>query len=372
MTAAEFFGGRDVIGRTYPAYHPMRELLVTDSASYSTTNQSFQVVYEANEIQWLENAKKHIERVGKPNSMKVNDLSGYNSVLGEMRAFADLLKMSEFTVSSLGTGAKGPDFLLTKKDDGAKVYVEVFAYPPRPDNEEVIDEGRKEYFRDKNGGLNSIQARISVQDPFGFPKPGKAGESTTANAVSKICAIKFSEYQLDANSVSILYFDTQSLSFSYTMLEQCSPVLELNDTFTSGAIWLAYYGRKGFPILQNASDGYVLPENCVPMQHDGHFNQKSGSKLNAVIIGVANDPHQEGSKRLALLENSERPLPDSVRMALINSGCFDEQQSRCGLLVDLKKKLLADQERLFDAFNRFKSMHKECSFTDGYYLPTGG
>ena len=89
MTAAEFFGGRDVIGRTYPAYHPMRELLVTDSTSYSTTNQSFQVVYEANEIQWLENAKKHIERVGKPNSMKVNDLSGYNSVLGEMRAFAD-------------------------------------------------------------------------------------------------------------------------------------------------------------------------------------------------------------------------------------------------------------------------------------------
>ena len=94
------------------------------------------------------------------------------------------------------------------------------------------------------------------------------------------------------------------------------------------------------------------------MQHDGHFNQKSGSKLNAVIIGVANDPHQVGSKRLALLENSERPLPDSVRMALINSGCFDEQQSRCGLLVDLKKKLLTDQERLFDAFNRFKSMHK--------------
>ena len=361
MTAAEFFGGRCFIDKTYPANHPMRELLVTDSASYSTTNQSFQVVYEANEIQWLENAKKHIERVGKPSSMKVNDLSGYNSVLGEMRAFADLLKMSEFTVSSLGTGAKGLDFLLTKKDDGAKVYVEVFAYPPRPDNEVVIDEGRKEYFRDKNGGLNSIQTRISVQDPFGFPKLGKAGESTTANAVSKICAIKFSEYQLDANSVSILYFDTQSLSFSHTMLEQTSPVLQVNDTFTSGAIWLAYYGEKGFPILENAGRGHALPTTCVTMQHDGHFKQKVGSKLNAVIIGVENDPHKEDFKRLALLENAERPLPDSVRTALINSGYFDKQQSRYGTQLELQDKLRADQESLFYALKEFKSMQNSLS-----------
>jgi len=353
MTAAEFFGGRDAIDRTYPAHHPMRELLVADSI----TDKSFQIVYHANQIQWLENAKKCIDCIGKPNSIKVDDLSGYNSVLGEMRAFADLLKMSEFAVSSFGTGAKGPDFLLTKKDDGTKVYVEVFAYPPRPDNEIVIDEGKKEYFRDKNGGLHSMQTRISVQDPFGFPILGKAGESTTANAVSKICARKFTEYQLDAGSISILYFDTQSLAMSHTMLEQTSPVLEMNDTITSGAIWLAYYGEKGFPILENVGRGYASPTTCVTMQHDGHFKQKVGSKLNAVIISVANDPHKKDFKRLALLENAERPLPDFVRTALINSGCFDEQQSRYGSLMELKARLQADKDRLLEAYDKFQSMH---------------
>lgn len=352
MTAADFFGGRDVIDRTYPAYHPMRELLVTDSI----TNKSFQIVYNANQIQWLENAKKCIDRIGKPTSREVDDLSGYNSVLGEMRAFADLLKISEFAVSSFGTGAKGPDFLLTKKDDDAKVYVEVFAYPPRPDNEIVINQGKKEYFRDKTGGLCSMQTRISVQDPFGFPISGKAGESTTANAVSKICARKFSEYQFEADSISILYFDTQSLALSHAMLEQTSPVLEMHGAFTSGAIWLAYYGEKGFPILENAGRGYALPTTYVTMRHDGHFKQKAGSKLNAVIISVANDPRKKDFKRLALLENADRPLPDSIRTALINSGSFNRQQSRYGTQSELRDKLQADRIRLFDALKEYQSM----------------
>ena len=223
---------------------------------------SFQSVYDAGEIKWLETAKRRIDEKAMPTSMECNDLSSYSSVLGEMRAFADLLKMPEFEVSSFGTGAKGPDFLLTKKYDGSRVYVEVFTSPPRPDNEIVIKEGRKECFYDEKGVKYSIETTISVQEPFGFPKLGKPGESTTANAVSKICAIKHSEYQLDDNAESILYFDTQSLAMSFTMLEQSSSVLEFNGAFTSGAIWLAYYGEKGFPILENAGAGV---ENCSPV-----------------------------------------------------------------------------------------------------------
>lgn len=36
MTAAEYFGGRSFIDRTYPANHPMRELLVTSNPSTTT------------------------------------------------------------------------------------------------------------------------------------------------------------------------------------------------------------------------------------------------------------------------------------------------------------------------------------------------
>ena len=353
MNAAEFFGGREVIDNTYPAKHPMRELLIEDSV----TSLSFQSVYDAGEIKWLETAKRRIDEKAMPTSMECNDLSSYSSVLGEMRAFADLLKMPESEVSSFGTGAKGPDFLLTKKYDGSRVYVEVFTSPPRPDNEIVIKEGRKECFYDEKGVKYSIETTISVQEPFGFPKLGKPGESTTANAVSKICAIKHSEYQLDDNAESILYFDTQSLAMSFTMLEQSSSVLEFNGAFTSGAIWLAYYGEKGFPILENAGAGYVLPTTCVKMQHDGHFVKKGGSKLNAVIIGVANDPHKKDFKRLALLENPNRPLSDSIRAALIDSGCFNKELSRYGSQVELKNKLQDDRENLFKALEKFRLLH---------------
>lgn len=355
MKAADFFGGREVIDKTYPAGHPMRELLVEDSL----TSQSFQNVYDGGEIKWLETAKRCIDGIGMPTSMKCNDLSGYSSVLGEMRAFADLLQMSEFEVSSFGTGAKGPDFLLTKKNDGSRVYVEVFTRPSISDSdyEIEIDKGRREHFYDEKGVKCSIETTISVQAPFGFPKRGKYGESTTANAVSKICAIKHSEYQLDDNAESILYFDTQSLAMSFTMLEQCPSVLEFNGAFTSGAIWLAYYGEKGFPILENAGAGYVLPTTCVKMQHDGHFVMKGGSKLNAVIIGVANDPHKKDFKRLALLENPNRPLSDSIRTGLIDSGCFNKELSRYGAQVELKNKLQDDREKLFKAFEKFKLFH---------------
>ena len=357
MTAADFFGGRDVIDRTYPAYHPMRELLITDSTSHTTTCRSFQLLYDANQIAWLKNARKCISEIGKPRSMKVDDLSSYSSILGEMRAFADFLTISGFTVSPRGIGTEGPDFMLKNNADGTRIYVEVITCSPRPDNERVIGQTEKEYFDNRDGGMYTIVSRISVQDPFGFPILGKEGESTTANAVSKICSKKFDEHQFDDNSFSILYLDTQSLDMSHTMLEQTSPVLEMNDTFTSGAIWLAYYGETGFPILENAGRGYVSPTTCVTMQHDGHFKQKAGSKLNAVIISVANDPHKKDFKRLALLENAERPLPDFVRTALINSGCFDEQQSRYGSLMELKARLQADKDRLLEAYDKFQSMH---------------
>ena len=132
MTAAEYFGGRSFIDRTYPANHPMRELLVTSNPS-TTTVAAFDCVYMDGDRHWLEGAKRDIDAIPNPGSALMDDVAAFNSVLGELRAYADLLRIPGYSVASEGRGKKGPDFTLTNVNDGHAIKVEVFSYPPRPD-----------------------------------------------------------------------------------------------------------------------------------------------------------------------------------------------------------------------------------------------
>ena len=277
----------------------------------------------------------------------VSAISSYNAILGEMRAYADLLRIQGWNVESSGPGAKGPDFSITSQN-GIKFVVEVFSYPPRPDNVILVDPPRTTYFNDVQGNKCSITSSISVEDPFGFPDLSKAGDSTTANAISKICARKGSEYQFSDAEVSILYLDLQSVPISWTMIEQLDPILKSNDTITSGGVWMAYYGRKGYPIFENASPWNHRPQKCVLMGHDGHFYQSQGSKLSAVIVATGYDEHDGSACRLGVLENEQRPLPDAIRKDLMRSNLFDVH-SRCLSKTSLVRKLKEDRNEIYRA-----------------------
>jgi len=259
-------------------------------------------------------------------------------------------------VSSEGTGAPGPDFTLTHSASGRIVRVEVFSYPPRPDNEKKLGPMVKEYFIDGRLGLCSSAMQISVQDPFGFPDLNKPGDSTTANSISKICDRKSSEKQLSGDEISVLYFDLQSLWISTSMIEQAQPILFSPDgVMTSGAIWHAFYGKTGYPIFENASECKKTRFDCVRMQHDGHFQSKSASKANALIVAVGYKSGNSKFKRLICLENPLRPLPEDVFVSLIESTMFDRMNSRMG--STLLGELIDDRKLVSECLDRYASWH---------------
>lgn len=355
MTAAEYFGGRSFIDRTYPANHPMREFLVTSNPS-TTTVAAFDYVYAAGDQHWLEGAKRDIDAIPNPSSALMDDVAAYNSVLGELRAYADLLRIPGYSVSSKGRGRKGPDFTLTNMNDGHAIKVEVFSYPPRPDYVMKIGAPTKQYFTDPQLGLCSMITQVSVQDPFGFPDLNKPGDSTTANVISRICARKGGEAQLEPGEDSMLFVDLQTVPISTSMMEQVAPVLHGNgDEVTSGAIWYAFYGKKGYPIFEGANPYNWRNVNCVRMQHNGHFCNDKPSKANAVLVSVGPGNQNTLLKRLACLENPQKPLPAQMRTAIEESDLFNLQNSRMG--TNLAAKLSADRNAISCVLDQFRSWH---------------
>ena len=349
VDAATYFGGRNSIDKAYPAHHPMREFLCEGKGGTTSVESYDLIIQKGGRIgaHWLARAKEELAQINNCSMTDVSVLSSYNGILGEMRAYADLLRFSGWKVESGGTGAKGPDFRV-ESCHGQRFLVEVFSYPPRPDNEIVVEPPQKTYFKNVRGEMCSMVSSISVADPFGFPDLSKAGDSTTANAISKICARKGSEYQISDQDVSILYFDMQSLSISWSMLEQMAPILSANEAYTSGALWMAHYGEKGYPIFENASTRDFRAPKCVTMGHDGRFQGSKKSKLNAVIISVGYNPRDSSAKRLGLLENMRRPLPDLLRGELLSSGLFDGN-SRCLPAIELKQRLEEDRYKIYYA-----------------------
>lgn len=105
MTAAEYFGGRSFIDRTYPANHPMRELLVTSNPS-TTTVAAFDCVYMAGDRHWLEGAKRDIDAIPNPGSALM----------------AMLLLLIRFWVSfvPMRTCFGFPDILLHRRGEGKR------------------------------------------------------------------------------------------------------------------------------------------------------------------------------------------------------------------------------------------------------------
>ena len=155
--------------------------------------------------------------------------------------------------------------------------------------------------------------RWMVVDPFGEPNPNKKNDGVTTNTISKICATKQEEHQLDSEAVNILWIDLQdSLSiafdvgdvhsepfFSYT---NASPN---DDGFwwptnmpASGAFWYALYGEREDEVIESSGMGPL----CIhKMGHDGRFSRKSKSIVNFAIIATHNrivvfeNPHRVGN-----------------------------------------------------------------------------
>jgi hypothetical protein len=90
--------------------------------------------------------------------------------------------------------------------------------------------------RSQIGGV-FVGKPVSVT-PLGAPDSGKSGDSITANAISRLCAIKNEEHQLRAGIANVFWFDLQD-DYSWNLaLEpgEVHPVSSWQGVMVSGAL----------------------------------------------------------------------------------------------------------------------------------------
>ena len=190
-------------------------------------------------VKWIEKMKPRI--VG-------SDAIEAASALAELRAYGALLEAG-FKVIPVSVESKPtPEFTIS--DGKCTALVEVHAKQFHTGTQKEL-EARQKWLSEQPAKPGVTVHTYGVVHPFGRPEIGKPGDSTTTNAISRICGIKQREHQLSDHSPSILWLDFQDL-YSWDMAmsaQEFRPVLSWNEHLTSGALWYALYGWKGRPFL---------------------------------------------------------------------------------------------------------------------------
>jgi hypothetical protein len=223
------------------------------------------------DLNWIEKIKPRI--VGP-------DLLDSASALSELRAYGALLEAG-YQVKPVPTEERPtPDFTIT--DGSTTVLVEVHAKQFDETTEKEFQEHRK--WVSEQPSPSGVTSYTHWVHPWGKPTPGKRGDSTTTNAISRICSIKKDEKQFVSGVPGILWMDFQdlySLDMSMTA-EQFRPVISSNEYLTSGALWHGLYGWKGAPVFNHCHYSHLdLPSQIIQMEHGGRFFQPT--KLSAIV-----------------------------------------------------------------------------------------
>lgn len=209
------------------------------------------------------------------------------AALAELRAFGGLLQAG-LAVDPIDAGGKRgatPDFVVGTSD--GDVTVEVHARHEAGqqtvfrqavlDGEDLPDVDR----RSEIIGRHKVSFTTTALYPGGKPDPNKPFDSIQANVISRLCSAKDEEAQRREGVASVLWLDLSHFgSMTHTLLEQTIPLVSGHIGLTSGAIWHAFYGWKGAPILEEGN------RKRIEMGHDGRFRLSGAKKshLAAVIV----------------------------------------------------------------------------------------
>jgi hypothetical protein len=150
----------------------------------------------------------------------------------------------------------------------------------------------------------SVTSSMVVLHPGGAPDPAKPFDSIQANVISKLCGVKKGEAQRRAGVPSVLWLDLSYFGvMTRSLLEQTIPVISGHIGLTSGAIWYAFYGWKGAPILEEGN------RKAITMGHEGRFRLAGDAKSRYAAAIICFD------RGLIVFENpwAETPLPPQFR-----------------------------------------------------------
>lgn len=267
------------------------------------------------------------------------------AALAELRAFGAMLEAGLEVTPLTPGGVPTPDFHADAGD--GKVLVEVHAKHEHGDEtwrRQAVARGEDVPGVERSTsriGEGSISFTTMVVHPGGKPDPNKPHDSVQANVISKLCAAKGKETQIDAGLPSVLWLDLSYFDpMSKTLLDQAQPLLSGHGLMT-GAIWHAFYGWKGAPIIEGH-------RHRPPMAHDGRFRLtgKNKSRLAAVIVTV--------EMGLILLENpwAVRPLPGLFRRSCLDLPWFQIGHSVANWTPGEAEALVAIQRARVEALAR--------------------
>ena len=259
---------------------------------------------------WLASVKKRLIHLG--------NLEDTASALAELRTYGAFLSAGVGITPIPRSNDKTPDFALDFGNE--PVILEVYS-KHQDDKEARLNAAL--HSKDEHSGIERKTTHVTgarldfsttVLHPGGAPDPNKAGDSTQANLVSRLCRAKGDETQLPNDQPSLLWLDLANFGPwpEAITLDQADPLLTGNYGFTSGAFWHAFYGCKGAPLLEPLWP--TRTQMKVAMGHDGRFRLTGvkKSKLAAVIIRV--------SEECAIFENpwAAHRLSNQARRALVD------------------------------------------------------
>lgn len=284
---------------------------------------------------WLASIKSRI--------VQTADFAEAASALAEIRCYGAMLEAG-FELRPVATskvkGVATPDFeFVLDGEDGAVEVTTKLEHDAQVERAKAIAEGQdlqgveRSVFETKAG-----KATFTAYEshPFGAPHPGKAGDTTQTNAISRICSIKAKETQYADGKPSLLWIDFRDLGTWPNILspDNAFPLMSgRNGTLTSGAIWYGFYGWKGAPVFEEDRPGI---QSYSTMGHYGRFNPGTPkpSRYSAAIICLV--------EKTLLFENplATVPLSPMLRTQLTRLPRFDISYAVAEWQTgDLQKKL---------------------------------
>jgi hypothetical protein len=219
-------------------------------------------------------------------------------------------------------GKATPDFMV--RSGGEELVIEVFS--KHEDGAET--RRREDVAQGKNVpgvhrstttfAAGSVTFTTEILHPGGKPDLSKPYDSVQANVISKLCAAKGQEKQVDASRTAVLWLDLSYFTeLNYTLIEQTNALISGHIGLTSGAIWHAFYGWKGAPLAEEGGRRRVV------MGHDGRFRFRGASKS---AFAAALISFEQG---VVLFENpwADRRLPEFFRKACLRLPWFKIENS---------------------------------------------
>lgn len=323
-----FLGGRGVMSMLFDN---TKSQVLQEKLVKSETFEAFQRVLRK-APKWIKRVKEHLQ--------KDTDMNNVRSCLGELRAYGDLLLLPGYDIKPSSVNKGGADFDLINKRTKQVLKVEVYTQGPKPNCEmpsERLISGE------------SFEERLIT--PLRNWAVDRAGDTTQSRTIKNIAGAKKDAHQVDPNVPTYLYIDFQTIwGFD---CEQALPILSQGEQLTSGACWMAFYGRKGMPILENTRFGEPMG-SLAEMTDDGLFFRSPTDWFAGALLRS----ERKGENPLVLLMNPTQPISGELIVALMQSGLLNIEKS-CWDLNDLQSQVDGLNKKIKDIVSEFGRVQNE-------------